>query len=78
LRRLFKRRTAALGLFVVLAMVLLALLAPWIAPFDPLATSFTLVRKAPSGAHWFGTDEAAHRLRQASFPFRSPSASAFR
>jgi peptide/nickel transport system permease protein len=57
LRRLFKRRTAAFGLFVVLTMVVLALLAPWIAPFDPLATSFALVRKAPSSAHWFGTDE---------------------
>src|SRR5215470_6587447 len=56
-RRLLKRRTAAFGLFIVLAMVALAVLAPWIAPFDPLATSFALVRKAPSGAHWFGTDE---------------------
>jgi len=57
LRRLLKRRTAAFGLLVVLTMVALALLAPWIAPFDPLATSFALVRKAPSTAHWFGTDE---------------------
>ena len=57
LRRLFKRRTAAFGLFVVLTIIALALLAPWVAPFDPLATSFALVRKAPSSAHWFGTDE---------------------
>jgi peptide/nickel transport system permease protein len=62
LRRLFTRRTAGFGLFVVLTMVLLALLAPWIAPFDPLATSFSLVRKAPSGAHWFGTDEVGRDL----------------
>jgi peptide/nickel transport system permease protein len=61
-RRLFRRRTAGFGLFVVLTMVLLALLAPWIAPFDPLATSFSLVRKAPSGAHWFGTDEVGRDL----------------
>ena len=27
------------------------------APFDPVATSWTAVRKAPSAAHWFGTDE---------------------
>jgi len=62
LRRLLRRRTAAVGLVIVLAMVALAVLAPWIAPFDPLATSFTLVRKAPSGAHWFGTDEVGRDL----------------
>ena len=62
LRRLFARRTAVFGLAVVAAMVLLALAAPWIAPFDPLATSWTLVRKAPSGAHWFGTDEVGRDL----------------
>jgi len=62
LRRLFKRRTAGLGLFVVLTMVLFALLAPWIAPFDPLATSFSLVRKGPSAVHWFGTDEVGRDL----------------
>ena len=34
-----------------------ALLAPWIAPFNPVKTSWTLIRKAPSWAHWMGTDE---------------------
>jgi len=62
LRRLLARRTAVFGLVVVAAMVLLALAAPWLAPFDPLATSWTLVRKAPSGAHWFGTDEVGRDL----------------
>ena len=28
-----------------------------IAPYDPLATSWSAIRKAPSAAHWFGTDE---------------------
>jgi peptide/nickel transport system permease protein len=28
-----------------------------VAPHDPLATSWLEVRKAPSAAHWFGTDE---------------------
>ena len=45
------------GLAVVVFFVLLALFAPWIAPHDPLATSWSAVRKAPSAAHWFGTDE---------------------
>jgi peptide/nickel transport system permease protein len=62
LRRLVRRRTAVVGLFVVLTMVMFALLAPWLAPFDPLATSFSVVRKAPSAAHWFGTDEVGRDL----------------
>ncbi len=28
-----------------------------LAPFDPIATSWTAIRKAPSLAHWMGTDE---------------------
>jgi len=57
LGRLTKRRGAMIGLAVVLFFVALAVLAPWIAPYDPLATSWSAVRKAPSAAHLFGTDE---------------------
>jgi len=28
-----------------------------IAPYDPIATSWSLVRKPPSALHWFGTDD---------------------
>jgi len=57
LRRLVRRRGAALGLAAIAFFVGLALFAPLIAPYDPLATSWTAIRKAPSAAHWFGTDE---------------------
>jgi peptide/nickel transport system permease protein len=56
-RRLRRRRAAMLGLAVVLGFVVLAVCAPWISPYDPVATSWSAVRKAPSAAHWFGTDE---------------------
>ena len=36
--------------------VLLALFGPWIAPYDPLASSTEFALKPPSGKHWFGTD----------------------
>jgi len=62
LRRLLARRAAVFGLAVVALMALLALAAPWIAPFDPLATSWKSVRKAPSLLHWFGTDEVGRDL----------------
>src|SRR5215475_9137059 len=56
-RRLFKRKAAVLGLVVISAFILMALLAPLIVPFDPVAASWTLVRKPPAALHWFGTDE---------------------
>jgi peptide/nickel transport system permease protein len=56
-RRLAKRRAAMFGLCVVAAFILVALFAPWLAPYDPLQTSWAAIRKAPSSAHWFGTDE---------------------
>ena len=37
--------------------VIVAVFAPWIAPADPVKTSWTLIRKAPSWANWMGTDE---------------------
>ncbi|MCP3471260.1 ABC transporter permease [Bradyrhizobium sp. CCGUVB1N3] len=56
-RRLFRRKAAVAGLVVMTAFILLALLAPLIVPYDPVATSWSLVRKAPTALHWFGTDE---------------------
>ena len=56
-RRLRHRRGAMIGLGVVVGFVLLAVFAPWIAPMDPIATSWSALRKGPSAAHWFGTDE---------------------
>ena len=57
LRRLLRRRAALFGLAVVLGFIALALFAPVLSPHDPLATSWSAIRKAPSAAHWFGTDE---------------------
>lgn len=57
LRRLMRRRGAMLGLAIVVMFVLLALSAPWIAPYDPVATSWSAVRKPPSLQYLFGTDE---------------------
>jgi peptide/nickel transport system permease protein len=56
-RRLVKRRGAMVGAVVVLFFVLVAVAAPLIAPYDPVATSWSAVRKPPSLEHWLGTDE---------------------
>jgi peptide/nickel transport system permease protein len=57
LRRLARRKGAMVGLGFVGFFVLLALLAPHVAPYDPLQTSWSAIRKPPSAAHLFGTDE---------------------
>ncbi|UGY21404.1 ABC transporter permease [Bradyrhizobium septentrionale] len=56
-RRLVRRKGAVLGLAVIAVFILLAIFAPLIAPYDPVATSWSLVRKPPSAQHWFGTDD---------------------
>jgi peptide/nickel transport system permease protein len=56
-KRLARRKGAMFGLGFVAFFILVALLAPFIAPYDPLATSWGAVRKAPTLAHLFGTDD---------------------
>jgi peptide/nickel transport system permease protein len=57
LRRFTRRPAAVVGMVVVLLFVVLAVSAPLLAPFDPNATSWSAIRKAPSALHWMGTDE---------------------
>jgi peptide/nickel transport system permease protein len=56
-RRLLKRKAAVAGLVVIVTFILLAAFAALVVPYDPIATSWSLVRKAPSSLHWFGTDD---------------------
>ncbi len=56
-RRVTRRKTALFGLIVVLLFVAVAILAPLIAPYDPIQGNWGAIRKAPSAAHWLGTDE---------------------
>ena len=56
-KKLRRRRGAMIGLVVVVGFVVAALFAPWLAPFDPVETSWSAIRQAPSAAHWFGTDD---------------------
>jgi peptide/nickel transport system permease protein len=61
-RRLLARKGGVLGLAIIVLFVLVAVLAPLIAPYDPAQQSWTSIRKPSSLAHWFGTDESGRDL----------------
>ncbi|MGF3025810.1 ABC transporter permease [Methylobacterium aquaticum] len=56
----WRRATRSPGLMIgavtVIAVVALALLAPWIAPYDPNDQDPVAALMGPSAEHWFGTD----------------------
>jgi peptide/nickel transport system permease protein len=52
----WRRPLALTGLAVIGAWAVIAIFAPLIAPYNPLAQRFTILA-GPSAAHWFGTDE---------------------
>jgi len=56
-RLLVRRKTALIGLIVLVVLVLAAAFAPYITGYAPQKLSIVNRLKPPSGAHWFGTDE---------------------
>ena len=61
-RRLKARSPAMVGLVMIVCLMVLAVFAPEIAPYDVIKQNYLLVRKAPSAAHWFGTDEVGRDI----------------
>ncbi|WP_408004586.1 ABC transporter permease [Pseudorhizobium endolithicum] len=57
LRRLFGNRAVLFGAIILMAVVLAALLAPWVAPYAPNKLSIVNKLKPPSMTNFFGTDE---------------------
>ena len=56
IHRFMKRPTAVVGLVLLVILVLAALLAPWIAPYDPYEQDLLQVNKSFSAEHLLGTD----------------------
>lgn len=61
-RRLRKNRLAMIGLFLVLLIILVAIFANWLAPYDPYAQNIDKALTFPGGAHWLGTDNYGRDL----------------
>jgi peptide/nickel transport system permease protein len=55
--KLFRRKLVLAGAVILSGVVLLALFAPWITPYDPMALKILDRLQSPRAAHWFGTDE---------------------
>ncbi len=53
---------AVLGLIMIVGILILAIIGPAIAPYDPFKLSFTEKLQPPSRDHWFGTDEAGRDI----------------
>jgi len=56
-RKLKANKSAVVGLVIIVFFVTLAAIAPLLPIADPMATSWSAIRKAPSAAHWLGTDD---------------------
>jgi len=52
-----KKPLGAAGAFIIAVMLLVALFAARLAPYDPYAADYGAQFMRPSAAHWFGTDE---------------------
>lgn len=57
-RRFMKNKLAVLGGIIVLTLIITALFAPLIAPYDPVySQDYSHTLETPSGAHFLGTDD---------------------
>lgn len=56
LRDVMARPSGAIGLTLVVFHVVLAVISPWIVPYDYKSMDSLLMLKGPTGDHWLGTD----------------------
>jgi ABC-type dipeptide/oligopeptide/nickel transport system permease subunit len=66
LRRTWKafarNRLAVIGLLLVIAFVMMAVFAPWLAPFDPNEQVLRDQLQGASSTHWLGTDDVGRDI----------------
>ncbi|MDR6290071.1 peptide/nickel transport system permease protein [Inquilinus ginsengisoli] len=57
LRIMLGRPATIFAALTIAVFVAVAVMAPWIAPYNPLAQSILKINQTPSWAHWLGTDQ---------------------
>ena len=61
-RWLMKNKSAIIGVSIFLVLIIMAILAPWIIPYDYKAINIMEAYQGPSLAHWFGTDDVGRDI----------------
>lgn len=56
-RRFRKNRLAMLGLVLLAVMTLIAIVGPYLTPYDTATNNWMIANHGPSKDHWFGTDK---------------------
>jgi peptide/nickel transport system permease protein len=56
LRRLLRNKAAVVATCFLILLIAVAVLSPWITPFDPARNNLADRMQGPSGRHWLGTD----------------------
>ncbi|MEM7732452.1 MAG: ABC transporter permease [Pseudomonadota bacterium] len=56
LRDLVCRPSGAIGVFLVALHVIVAIISPWIVPYEFTSMDSSIILAAPDSAHWLGTD----------------------
>lgn len=62
LRQLLRQPLGVLSVGIVAIIIMSALLADWIVPYDPVALDIKARMQGPSAAHWLGTDQLGRDL----------------
>lgn len=60
--RIWKTPTLLAGIIMLSVMVLLALVIPYVSPYDPSGQDLSAFLQPPSGEHWLGTDQLGRDL----------------
>ena len=58
----FGRQLYTIGFIICVILIVVAIFAPFIAPYDPGATNMSIVKQEPTAAHWLGTDQLGRDL----------------
>lgn len=62
LRRLLRNRLAIAGMVILAILLICAIFAKQLAPYDPLEQELILRRQPPSAEHWMGMDEVGRDI----------------
>ena len=56
-KKFTKRKTAVISLAFIVFIILMAIIGPYVVPYDPQAPDYTAMMQGPSAAHIWGTNE---------------------